>query len=65
MDHLLCLAGQVLPLYPEWEATYLLELEVHYDLLCSADTPVGEIPQTQALIGKFLSKTCEAKPRCQ
>ncbi|MEM7734120.1 MAG: hypothetical protein AAF280_15240 [Pseudomonadota bacterium] len=65
VDHLLYSAEQMLPLYPTWEASFLSELEVHGDLMCSAYAPIGEIPETEQLITTFQTQTCEATPRCQ
>lgn len=65
VDHLLCAAEQMLPLYRTWEASFLSELEVHGDLMCSVHAPIGEIPETEQLIARFQKETCEVMPSCR
>ncbi len=65
VDHLLYGAEQMLSLDQGWEDTFLGELEVHEELMCSAYAPTGDIPETVQLITRFQDQFCAATPSCE
>lgn len=64
VDHLLYSAEQMLEVSDGWEDTFLKELAVHTDYICSADGPVGETEDTLRLIARFNSLSCPSTPIC-
>ena len=64
VDHLLYSAEQMLAVSEGWEATFLSELSVHTDYLCSGDAPLGETDDTVQLLNTFRANTCPATPAC-
>ncbi len=65
VDHLLYSAEQMLEVSDGWEDTFLSQLDVHRDYVCSADGPIGETEDTLRLISRFNDLNCPSTPTCQ
>ena len=64
VDHLLYSAEQMLDVSDGWDATFLAQLAVHSDYICSAHGPVGETEDTVRLLRRFEDLNCSASAVC-
>lgn len=64
VDHLLYSAEQMLAISEGWESTFLKELAVHSDYICSAAAPLGATDETVQLLTTFKTDQCPAQPTC-
>jgi hypothetical protein len=65
VGHLLYSAEQMLAIGEGWENTFLDELAVHTDYICSASSPHGATDETILLLSRFRADKCQVEPSCE